>query len=67
MVLAGARFLPVRQFIWILSVRRALRHGGEEMVGAAEQQRLKRRAGVTAGLLCFLFALAYVNYLFKGM
>ena len=63
-LLMAALFFPVRQLIWVLTVRRAIRKGGEAKVGAAEQARLKKRAGMTSALLCFLFALAYVNVLF---
>ena len=64
-VLAAALFIPVRQLIWTMTVRRAIRKGGEEAIDDAEQQRLKRRAGVTSALLCLLFSLVYVNMLFK--
>ena len=64
--LAAALFLPARQLIWVLMVRRAIGKGGEEAVDADERERLKKRAGVTAALLCFLFSLAYVNVLFAG-
>ncbi len=63
-VLAATLFFPVRQMIWVLTVRRAIRKGGEENVDAAEQERLKRRAGVTSALLCLLFSAVYVNVLF---
>jgi len=64
-VLAAALFFPVRQMIWVLTVRRAIRKGGEENVDAAERNRLKRRAGVTSALLCILFSAVYVNVLFS--
>ena len=64
-VLAAALFFPVRQMIWVLTIRRAIRKGGEENVDAAEQERLKRRAGVTSALLCLLFSAVYVNVLFS--
>ena len=63
-LLMAALFFPVRQLIWVLTVRRAIRKGGEAKVDAAEHARLKKRAGMTSALLCFLFALAYVNVLF---
>ena len=63
-LLMAALFFPVRQLIWVMTVRRAIRKGGEAKVDAAEQARLKKRAGMTSALLCFLFALAYVNVLF---
>jgi hypothetical protein len=64
LLLGGALFLPVRQLIWALSVRRADARG--DNVDEAESLRLKRRAAVTAGLLCFLFSLLYVNHMLKG-
>lgn len=63
-VLAAALIFPVRQMIWVLTVRRAISKGGEENVDAAERNRLKRRAGVTSALLCILFSAVYVNVLF---
>lgn len=62
-ILAVALFFPVRKLIWVLYVRRAER-GGE--VGEAERQRLLRRAGVTAALICFLFSYLYTNQLFQA-
>ncbi|MBT4932491.1 MAG: hypothetical protein HOL66_00385 [Rhodospirillaceae bacterium] len=62
LALALALFLPVRQLIWALTVRRADAKGAN--VDEAESLRLKRRSGVTAGLLCFLFSVLYVNSLF---
>ena len=64
-LLAAALFIHVRHLIWVMTVRRAIRKGGEEKVDAAEQQRLKKRAGVTSALLCLLFSFAYVSVLFK--
>lgn len=64
-LLAAALFFPVRQMIWVLTVRRAITKGGEENVDTAEQGRLKRRAGVTSALLCILFSAVYVNVLFS--
>ena len=64
-VLALALFLPVRNLIWTLQLRRAARIKGEA-VDEAEQVRLKKRASVSSGLLCFVFSLVYVNNLFQG-
>lgn len=61
--LALALFLPVRKLIWVVYVRRAQRHGGGDV---ADQARLKKRAGVTAILICLVFSYLYVNYLFRG-
>ncbi|MAO55872.1 MAG: hypothetical protein CMM61_09250 [Rhodospirillaceae bacterium] len=60
-----ALFLPVRHLIWVLTVRRAIEKGGQENVDDAEQQRLKRRAGFTAVLLCFVFSYFYVQTWFQ--
>ena len=65
-LLAAALFIPVRQLIWVMTVRRALRKGGGEKVDDAEQARLKQRASVTSALLCLLFSFAYVQVLFTG-
>lgn len=63
--MAIALFFPVRQFIWVMQVRRAIRTGGEESVDDAEQQRLKRRAGATSALLSFIFSIGYMSVLFS--
>jgi len=60
-----ALFFPARQLIWVMSVRRHMRKGGVEQVDDAEQDRLKRRAGLTSALLCFFFAVAYTQVLFN--
>lgn len=60
-----ALFLPVRHLIWVLTVRRAIEKGGQDTVDDAEQQRLKRRAGFTAVLLCFVFSYFYVQTWFQ--
>ncbi len=62
--LAIALWFPVRNLIWVMTVRRAIRKAGEDAVDTAESDRLKRRAGATAAILCSLFALGYVSTLF---
>lgn len=64
-LLAVLMFVPVRQLIWILMVRRAERKLGGE-TDEPERERLKRRAGATAALLSFVFAAFYVMNLFQG-
>jgi len=59
--LGVALFFPVRQLIWVLYMRRAQRQGTPD---EAEGRRLKKRATVTAVLLCFVVALLYTNHLF---
>jgi len=59
-----ALFFPLRQLIWVLSVRRAESKDG----GLDDDARhaLKRRAGITAALLSFVFSVLYVNNLFQS-
>ena len=59
-----ALFYPVRQLIWVASVRRAERRDGP--ADEARQHSLKRRAAVTSFLMSFIFSVFYVGYLFKG-
>jgi cytochrome c-type biogenesis protein CcmH/NrfF len=61
-ILALLLFFPIRKIIWVMTIRRAQRKG--EATDTAEQQRLLRRAGVTAALLSFVFSFFYTNYLF---
>jgi len=63
--MAAAMFFPVRKLIWVQTMRRALKKGGEENVDEAEEKRLMRRAGATSALLCFLFSWFYVSKLFS--
>ncbi len=64
-VLGLALFFPVRKLIWILTVRRAQKKA-PQAVNDAEIERLRKRAGVTAGLLCVPFAVFYVDSLFRS-
>ncbi len=59
---ALALFFPVRQLIWVIYVRRATRQGE---VDEEQRARLKRRAGMTSALLCFVFAFVYAMHLFR--
>ena len=61
--LALALFLPVRGLIYTLYVRRMMR---KEEPSESDMKRLKKRAGVTAGLMCFVFAVLYTGHLFRG-
>ncbi|WP_282606465.1 hypothetical protein [Pelagibius sp. Alg239-R121] len=56
-------FLPVRQLLHVLYVRRAQRVSD---LDETETRRLRRRANVTAALLCFVFAVLYSHHLFQG-
>ena len=63
--LGVALFFPVRQMIWVLSVRKEQRRAGE-MPDEKMKQYLKGRATVTSGLLCLVFAATYGGVLFGG-
>jgi hypothetical protein len=62
LVLAVLLYFPVRRLIWVLYVRRAERDGNED---GTRRAALKRRAGFTAALLCFVFSYIYVLTLFQ--
>ena len=63
LALALALFIPVRQLIWVIYVRRANRQSETD---EAERAHLKRRAAVTSALLCFVFAFIYAMHLFRA-
>jgi hypothetical protein len=65
-LLVVALFYPVRQLIWALSVRREERNTGTP-ADEIRRSALKRRAGVTAALLCFVFAMLYQNVLMSQL
>ena len=60
-LLALVLFLPVRRVIWMMAANRAARKGD---VDEAEKRRLYRRAGFTAALTCYVFAMLYAYWLF---
>ena len=62
-VLALGLFLPVRKLIWVLYMRRAQKRAEIDDV---EQARLRKRAGVTAALLCAVFSYFYTAHLLGG-
>ena len=64
-VLTVLLFFPVRHLIWVMQVRRVERRIGGP-TDDAERQRLKRRAGVPAALLSFVFSTFYLMHLFQG-
>lgn len=64
-VLTLALYFPTRKLIWVLYMRRAYRKLNAEPE-PAESERLRRRAGFTAFLLCLVFSVLYTNYLFQG-
>lgn len=61
--LGVALFFPVRSLIWMMSVNRAAKRNKGEIEETAKQ-RLRRRASVTAALVCFIFAILYTYVLF---
>ncbi len=62
-VLSTALFLPVRQLIWVLYVRKKQKAQGE--VSEEEQKNLKKRASFTSILLCIVFSYLYVSQVFN--
>jgi len=64
LVLAALLFFPVRQLIWILSVRRAEGRDGQH--DEIRRTRFKRRATATAILLSFAFSVLFTNSVMKG-
>ena len=55
-----ALFFPVRRLIWVLQVRRAER---EHPTDDEQRRAIRRRAGVTAALLSFVFSYFYTGSL----
>ena len=62
LALALALFLPVRNLIHVLLVRRAKTKVND--LEEAEISRLKRRASATSALLCLVFSVFYTLRLF---
>ena len=60
-----ALFFPVRQLIWVLSVRRLQRRTGE-LPADAVRKSLKRHAGMTSLLLCLVCAAAWASIVWTG-
>jgi len=65
-LLGLALFFPVRQLIWTLSVRREERKLGQP-TDDTRRRSLKRRASITAVLLCFVFAVLYMQAGFSSL
>ncbi len=59
-------FFPMRQLIWVLSVRRLQRQKKGALPDDRTRQSLKRRAGFTSVLLCLIFATLYGGIIFEG-
>ena len=62
-VLSTALFLPVRQLIWVLYVRKKQKSQGT--VSEEEKKILKKRATFTSILLCVVFSYLYVIQVFN--
>ena len=61
--LSIALFLPVRQLIWVLYVRKKQKI--QKIVSDEEKKSLKKRATFTAVFLCIVFSYIYVNQVFN--
>ena len=64
LVLTVLLFIPVRQLIWVLSVRRAEGRDGQH--DEARRTKFKRRATATAILLSFAFSVLFTNSIMTG-
>ena len=62
-LLSTALFFPVRKLIWILYVRK--KQKTQHSVSEKEKNSLKKRATLTAALLCIVFSYIYVNQVFN--
>ena len=62
-VLTTALFLPVRQLIWVLYVRK--KQKSQTTVTDDEKKLLKKRATFTSVLLCVVFSYLYVIQVFN--
>jgi len=62
-VLAVALFVPVRNLIYALMMRRAAR---TSQPNEDEAMRLKKRASMTSALLCFVFSFLYTGQIFSA-
>jgi len=63
LVLSIALFLPVRQMIWVLYVRK--KQKSQKAVSDDEKKILKKRATFTSVLLCIVFSYLYVSQVFN--
>ena len=62
-LLSTALFLPVRQLIWVLYVRKKQKI--QKSISDEEKKSLKKRATFTAVFLCIVFSYIYVNQVFN--
>ena len=62
-LLSTALFFPVRKLIWVLYVRK--KQKTQQSVSDEEKFSLKKRATLTAVLLCVVFSYVYVKQVFN--
>ena len=62
-LLTTVLFFPVRQFIWVLYVRK--KQKSQQIVSEEEKKSLKKRATFTSVLLCIVFSYLYVTQVFN--
>ena len=62
-LLTTALFFPVRKLIWVLYVRR--KQKTQQSVSDEERKIMKKRATLTAILLCIVFSYIYVKQVFN--
>ena len=62
-LLSTALFFPVRKLIWVLYVRK--KQKTQQSVSEEEKNSLKKRATLTAVLLCIVFSYVYVKQVFN--
>ena len=62
-LLSTVLFFPVRKLIWVLYVRK--KQKTQQSVSEEEKISLKKRATITAVLLCIVFSYVYVKQVFN--
>ena len=62
-LLSAVLFFPVRKLIWVLYVRK--KQKTQKLVSEEEKSILKKRATITAILLCLVFSYVYVKQVFS--
>ena len=62
-LLSTVLFFPVRKLIWVLYVRK--KQKTQQSVSEEEKISLKKRATITAILLCIVFSYVYVKQVFN--
>ena len=62
-LLSTVLFFPVRKLIWVLYVRK--KQKSQQSVSEEEKISLKKRATITAILLCIVFSYTYVKQVFN--